>query len=62
MSAVLLPLIMGPLVTVFIRRKFTKLEPDVIENKYYAPGIGQVLTIMTQGGFEREELVSITYQ
>jgi hypothetical protein len=38
--------------------EFTPLEPDVAENKYYARGVGQVLTIDLETG-EREELVSI---
>jgi hypothetical protein len=38
--------------------EFTPLEPDVAENKYYARGVGQVLTIDLETG-EREELVRI---
>lgn len=37
---------------------FTPLEPDVKENKYYAPGVGQVLAVDLETG-EREELVRI---
>jgi hypothetical protein len=33
------------------------LEPGVIEDKYYAPGVGLVLTIAPDG---REELTSVT--
>ncbi len=41
-------------------KDYTDLEPKVIENKYFAPGIGPVLVTIVQGGKEREELVSIT--
>lgn len=37
---------------------FTPLEPDVNENKYYAPGVGLVLTVNVSGG-GREELVQV---
>jgi hypothetical protein len=44
-----------------IRTKdFTRLEPDVVENKYYAKGVGLVLAVRVKGGNEREELMSIT--
>jgi hypothetical protein len=36
----------------------TPLEPDVLEHKYYAPGIGLVLTIDKEAG-GREELLSV---
>jgi hypothetical protein len=38
--------------------EFTPLEPDVYENKYYAPGVGMVLEVNTETG-ERVELVSV---
>ena len=41
-------------------RDWTELKPDVIENKYYSPGFGVVLTVMVKGGSERIELVNIT--
>jgi len=41
-------------------RDYTELEPDVEENKYYAPGIGLILTESVKGDKEREELVKIT--
>ena len=37
----------------------TPLEPDALENKYYAPGVGNVLTVDLLTG-ERDELISIT--
>jgi hypothetical protein len=36
----------------------TPLEPKVLEHKYYAKGVGPVLTISVSGGGDREELVS----
>jgi hypothetical protein len=33
------------------------LEPDVVEHKYYARGVGPILTVQVQGGSDREELV-----
>jgi len=36
---------------------FTPLEPDLIEHKYYARGIGPVLAITISGGADREELL-----
>jgi hypothetical protein len=39
---------------------WSELMPGVIEHKYYATGIGNVLVIHVEGGNEREELVSIT--
>lgn len=37
----------------------TPLEPDVLEHKYYARGVGLVLTIDQESG-SREELLSVT--
>jgi hypothetical protein len=38
----------------------TALEPDVVEHKYYAEGVGPVLTIQVSGGESREELITFT--
>ncbi len=38
----------------------TPLEPDVLEHKYYARGVGLVLTI-DKGAGGREELISVTH-
>jgi hypothetical protein len=38
----------------------TPLEPDVVEHKFYAEGIGPVLAVAISGGGGREELVSFT--
>ena len=34
------------------------LEPKVSEHKFYAPGVGLVLSLKISGGSDREELVS----
>ncbi len=39
-------------------RETTALEPDAMEDKFYAPGVGQVLTINQETG-ERVELVQV---
>jgi hypothetical protein len=39
----------------------TPIEPDVEENKYYAPGIGLVLTVNLESG-EAAELVDVVYE
>jgi hypothetical protein len=39
-------------------RETTPLEPDALEYKLYARGVGQVLTLEASGGASREELVS----
>ena len=36
------------------------IEPDVLEFKLYAPGVGQVLVFGVSGGGGREELLSMT--
>jgi hypothetical protein len=43
-----------------VTEEWSPLEPDVLENKYYAPGIGNVKTVMVLGGTEIEELTGIT--
>jgi len=40
-----------------LTRDTTPLEPDLVELKFYAPGIGPVLTLESSGGAGREELV-----
>lgn len=35
------------------------IEPDVLEYKLYAPGVGPVLTLGVSGGSGREELISV---
>jgi hypothetical protein len=40
--------------------EWTPLEPNVVEHKYYASGIGNVKTIMIKGGNEVAELLTKT--
>ena len=42
-----------------LTRDTTTLEPDVVEYKLYAPGIGPVLVVDISGGAAREALVKI---
>jgi hypothetical protein len=39
-------------------RNFSGIEPDVIEEKIYAKGVGVVLEITVSGGSDRDELLS----
>ena len=39
-------------------KETTELEPDVLENKFYAPGVGIVKTIHPNDG-EEEALIDI---
>jgi hypothetical protein len=41
-----------------LTKEWTPLEPDVLEYKLYAPGVGVVLESTVSGGAERNELVS----
>lgn len=41
-------------------KDFTPLEPDVVEHKYYAKGVGMVLEVHVKGGDERLELIEFT--
>ena len=47
---------------VLVTKEWTPLEHGVVEYKYYAPGVGFILSVMVKGGEERLELVSITHQ
>lgn len=37
-------------------KDYTALEPRLLEHKFYAKGVGPVLTIPTSGGNGREQL------
>jgi hypothetical protein len=41
-----------------VTRDWTPLEPEVVEEKYYAKGVGLVLETTVEGGSDRNELVS----
>lgn len=45
---------------VLLTEDYSPVEPNVLELKFYAPGIGQVLAQTVSGGSEREELLSYT--
>jgi hypothetical protein len=40
-------------------RNFTPLEPNLVEEKFYAQGVGPVLEITVTGGSDRTELLTI---
>lgn len=42
---------------VLLTQDWTPLEPEVVENKYYAPGIGLIQAVKAAGGSGGEELV-----
>src|SRR5919109_178546 len=50
----------GDFTDVLLTKDYTPIEPDVLEYKLYAKGIGQVLAHVVSGGSEREELISYT--
>jgi len=41
--------------------EFTALEPDVLDNKYYVEGVGQVLEMAVKGPNEKLQLVSVQH-
>jgi hypothetical protein len=42
---------------VLMTKDYTPLEPDVLEHKFYARGVGMVLALQISGGSGREELL-----
>jgi hypothetical protein len=42
---------------VLVTKDYTPLEPDLVEHKFYAPGVGPVLAITVKGGLGRMELL-----
>jgi hypothetical protein len=42
----------------FQTRNFSPIEPDVVEEKFYARGVGVVLEVTVSGGSDRAELLS----
>jgi len=44
---------------VLVTKENSPLDPGVVENKYYAPSIGEIKSLVTQGGSESSELVNI---
>jgi hypothetical protein len=45
---------------VLLTREWSPLEPDVVEHKYYAEGVGFIRGVMVRGGDEHSELVRVT--
>jgi hypothetical protein len=45
---------------IVVIREWNPLEPDVVEDKYHAPGVGVVLEVKVVGGDGRAELVEFT--
>jgi len=44
---------------VLVTKEWTPLEHGVVENKYYAEGVGFILGVMVKGGDEQTELVRV---
>ena len=42
-------------------KDFTALDPDLIEQKFYARGVGPVQVIQVSGGSSQEELLSFKH-
>jgi len=51
---------LGTYADVLTIREWTPLEPDVVEDKSYAPGVGVILEQKVRGGTGRVELVEFT--
>ena len=45
---------------VLMTKDFTPLQPEILEHKFYARGVGMVLALAISGGSDREELVEHT--
>ena len=52
----------GSFEDVLVTKEWNPLSPEVIEHKYYAPGVGLIMEEAVQGEDERMELVSISTQ
>ncbi|HLO14215.1 MAG TPA: hypothetical protein VK206_05260 [Anaerolineales bacterium] len=46
---------------VLVTKEWTPLEKGVVENKYYAQGVGFIFSIMVKGGDEQSELVRVRH-
>lgn len=42
-------------------KEWTQLEPSLVDNKYYAPGVGEVRSVAIEGPAEEMRLVSATH-
>lgn len=45
---------------IVVIREWNPLEPEVVEDKYHAPGVGVVLELVVEGGEGRVELIEYT--
>jgi hypothetical protein len=45
---------------VLMTKDYTPLQPETLEHKFYAKGVGPVLLVGISGGKFLEELVSLT--
>jgi hypothetical protein len=43
-----------------LTKEYSAVEPDVLEYKWYAQGVGQVLALTVSGGSDREELTKFS--
>jgi hypothetical protein len=48
----------GTFEDLLVIREWNPLAPEVVEEKYYASGIGMVLEVVVEGGNERVELIT----
>lgn len=46
---------------VLVTREWSPLEPNVVERKYYAPGVGDILEVTIKGPPETIELVAVRH-
>lgn len=49
----------GCFTNVLKTKDFTPLDPDILEHKFYAQGIGHIKTVQVKGGSGEERLVQI---
>lgn len=49
----------GCFLNVLKTKDFTPLDPDILEHKFYAQGIGPIKTVQVKGGSGEEQLVQI---
>lgn len=47
----------GPFDNVLMTKDTTRLDPNILEHKFYAEGVGPILTLGLSGGGGREELI-----
>ena len=49
----------GTFSNVLKTKDFSPLEPDIVENKYYAQNIGEIKELIVKGGSEEMTLIQI---